>query len=188
MRILIAILAMLPAALLAATLTLNGKACGTISETRIDGAGNVAFTTDGQCGTVTPPPVDPPVTPPASCPAGVVCVDKMLPIPQQSVSLGASQVMAVKMTVTSKGRFSTISTPTSSPNRVVALSTTPGDMNPANPRCKTSGGEVTSSLWQTTPADRKCVFPAGSVVYANIQMTNCTTSRCTFLIAAQEGL
>lgn len=171
----------------AATLTLNGKACGTISETRIDGAGNVAFTTDGQCGSVTPPPADPPVTPPASCPAGVVCVDKMLPIPQQSVSLGASQVMAVKMTVTSKGRFSTINTPASSPTRVVALSATPGDMNPANTRCKTSGGEVTSSMWQTTPADRKCVFPAGSTIYANIQMTNCT-SRCAFLIAAQEGL
>ena len=171
----------------AATLTLNGKACGTISDTRIDGAGNVAFTTDGQCGRVTPPPVDPPVTPPASCPAGVVCVDKTLPIPQQSVSLGASQVMAVKMTVTSKGRFSTINTPASSPTRVVALSATPGDMNPANTRCKTSGGEVTDNIWVTAPDARKCVFSPGSTIYANIVMTNCE-KKCAFLIAAQEGL
>ena len=179
----LALLAILTSSLaLAATVTVNGTQVGTLQSLTVDAQGNTSIAVTGNA---VPPPVEPPAP---ACPAGVVCLDKTLPIPQQSVSLGASQVMAVKMTVTSKGRFSTINTPASSPTRVVALSATPGDMNPANTRCKTSGDEVTSNLWQTTPADRKCVFPAGSVVYANIQMTNCTTSRCTFLIAAQEGL
>ena len=177
----LALLAILTSSLaLAATVTVNGTQVGTLQSLTVDAQGNTSIAVTGNA-------VPPPVTPPASCPAGVVCVDKTLPIPQQSVSLGASQVMAVKMTVTSKGRFSTINTPASSPTRVVALSATPGDMNPANTRCKTSGGEVTDNIWVTAPDARKCVFSPGSTIYANIVMTNCE-KKCAFLIAAQEGL
>lgn len=177
----LALLAILTSSLaLAATVTVNGTQVGTLQSLTVDAQGNTSIAVTGNA-------VPPPVEPPAACPSGVVCVDKTLPIPQQSVSLGASQVMAVKMTVTSKGRFSTINTPASSPTRVVALSATPGDMNPANTRCKTSGGEVTDNIWVTAPDARKCVFSPGSTIYANIVMTNCE-KKCAFLIAAQEGL
>ena len=177
----LALLAILTSSLaLAATVTVNGTQVGTLQSLTVDAQGNTSIAVTGNA-------VPPPVEPPAACPSGVVCVDKTLPIPQQSVSLGASQVMAVKMVVTSKGRFSTINTPASSPTRVVALSATPGDMNPANTRCKTSGGEVTDNIWVTAPDARKCVFSPGSTIYANIVMTNCE-KKCAFLIAAQEGL
>ena len=189
MRILIAILAMLPAALLAATLTLNGQACGTISETRIDGAGNVAFTTDGQCGSVTPPPVDPPVTPPASCPAGVVCIDRTFPIIRQEVvSIRAGQILAFRVNTGASGvgTVYTNNTANLSPNRRVALSTVAGDLNPPNSRCGTSGFESTTSGYVVgTPVDRKCTLPTYSVVYFNVKAPNCPDGkRCEFLLRA----
>lgn len=179
----LALLAILTSSLaLAATVTVNGTQVGTLQSLTVDAQGNTSIAVTGNA---VPPPVEPPAP---ACPAGVVCLDKTLPIPQQQVSLGKTQVLAVRMTVKSGGRFSTSNTSSSSPNRVVALSTVAGDLNPANPRCKTSSYEVTSNSWVTAPHARKCVFPVGSTIYANITMTNCESARCTFLIAAQEGI
>lgn len=193
MRILIAILAMLPAALLAATLTLNGQACGTISETRIDGAGNVAFTTDGQCGSVTPPPVEPPpvVTPPSSCPVGVTCLKRTWPLKQEVISLRAGQTVAIAVPAESAGTsryVQSMITAGNSAARRLAISTTAGDVNPANTRCATSGWESVSMNYTAGDSGgaRGCFVPAGVPIFINLAPTNCPEGqRCDVYIKGQ---
>lgn len=189
MKHLIWVFALFATTAMAGAVTVNGMACGSLRTISLDGSGNFAITTDGTCGLVPsdPPPVDPPVI--GSCPSGVTCIDRTFPIIRQEVvSIRAGQILAFRVNTgaSGSGLIQTNNTANLSPGRRVAVSTAAGDLNPANARCATSGFEATSSGYVIgTPVDRKCTLPANSVVYINVQATNCPDGkRCEFYLKA----
>jgi hypothetical protein len=189
MRLMICLLALISAPVWAGSVSVNGADCGSLKVLSLDSEGNITVATDGTCGLVPadPPPVDPPVI--GACPSGVTCIDRTFPIIRQEVvSIRAGQILAFRVNTGASGvgTVYTNNTANLSPNRRVALSTVAGDLNPPNSRCGTSGFESTTSGYVVgTPVDRKCTLPAYSVVYINVQATNCPDGkRCEFLLRA----
>lgn len=172
-RAIVTILSLLAISLsaLAATVMVDGKAAGTLQKLTVGANGDVVVTT----GTVSPPPIDPPA---AACPQGVTCIDRAFPVLVQEVlSLKAGQVLAVRVKTPDgkgAGRVTTMYTTGNTAARRVSLSATPGDTDPGNTKCTSSGLEITTNDWSTDSAAlRTCVLPPGSTAFINIRTTNC---------------
>lgn len=176
----------------AGAVTVNGHSCGSLITLTTTPAGDLTIKTDGTCGTVAPPVEPPPVvTPPTSCPAGVTCLKRTWPIKQEIITLRAGQAVAIAVPAETAGtaRYvqSMITTGNSAARRL-AISTTAGDVNPANTRCATRGWESVSMSYTAgdSGGGRGCFVPAGVPIYINLAPTNCPEGqRCDVYIKGQ---
>lgn len=189
MRFLI-LLMLISASVNAGTLTLNGHNCGEVSSATWKPDGTLSLVTDGVCGGVVTPPVEPPpvVVPPSTdCPSGVKCIARPWPrIVQETQSLRAGEVLAIKVQTTAEGvsgRFVTNYTVGDTGSRQVAFSATPGDFS-GSAACVKSGLEATSTSWQQGGVGWKCVIPANSPYWINVRFTNCAVGAlCRFTLS-----
>lgn len=166
----------------------NGQSCGGLSNLTVNTVGDVTLTSTSACGTSTPgapPPVDVP-----TCAPNQKCVDRGgFPIMQEKFSLRAGQTLVLKVTsgASGSGIISTMYTSTgATSNRRVALSETPGDMNPANSRCASTGLEKTTIRYSIgVPQLYGCVIPSGKPAYINVTPTNCPDgAECEFHLSS----
>ncbi len=190
--ILISTLMLISALSFAGTVTVNGHSCGSLITLTTTPAGDLTIKADGTCGTVAPPVEPPPVvTPPSSCPAGVTCLKRTWPLKQEIISLRAGQTVAIAVPAESAGTaryVQTMITAGNSAARRLAISTTAGDVNPANTRCATRGWESVSMNYTAGDSGgaRGCFVPAGVPIFINLAPTNCPEGqRCDVYIKGQ---
>lgn len=190
--ILISLLMLISALSFAGTVTVNGHSCGSLITLTTTPAGDLTIKTDGTCGTVAPPVEPPPVvTPPSSCPVGVTCLKRTWPLKQEVISLRAGQTVAIAVPAESAGTsryVQSMITAGNSAARRLAISTTAGDVNPANTRCATSGWESVSMNYTAGDSGgaRGCFVPAGVPIFINLAPTNCPEGqRCDVYIKGQ---
>ncbi len=114
-------------------------------------------------------------------------------IKQKTISLKGSKVITyqIKTTNTTKlgGQLSTAFTTGTSANRLVTISTSPGDFNmQALGKCAASGSETASVAWTQNPKPPFpyniigiCILKPSTTYYINVKHTNCaSSSTCSF--------
>ena len=117
-------------------------------------------------------------------------------IPQRTIRLRGDEVITYQVRTTAStvlgGQLSTAFTTGTAANRVVTISTTPGDFNtPSLGKCVSSGSEVASVGWTQNPNPPfpfniigTCILSTDTTYYLNVKHTNCPSNTvCEFYLS-----
>ncbi len=117
-------------------------------------------------------------------------------IPQRTIRLRGDEVITYQVrtsaATTLGGQLSTAFTTGTAANRIVTISTTPGDFNTASlGKCVNSGSEVASVGWTQNPNPPfpfniigTCILSTDTTYYLNVKHTNCPANTvCEFYLS-----